>query len=83
MESGNVQEIKNKNYEQKSKMKSNYHHKKGYYKGNYPNQKEKLDPYTIQMMIYKAEMYILMKYPFLIDINKKYSPNIIKIVSYL
>lgn len=33
--------------------------------------KEKLDPYAIQYMIYKAEMYILMKYPHLIDLNKK------------
>lgn len=32
---------------------------------------EKLDPYTVQCMIYKAEMYILMKYPHLVEVNKK------------
>ena len=30
-----------------------------------------MDPYTAQMLIYRAEMYVLMKYPFLIDLNKK------------
>ena len=29
-----------------------------------------MDPYTAQMLIYRAEMYILMKYPYLIDLNK-------------
>ena len=32
-----------------------------------------MDPYTAQMLIYRAEMYVLMKYPFLIDLNKKNS----------
>ena len=32
-----------------------------------------MDPYTAQMLIYRAEMYILMKYPYLIDLNKKNS----------
>jgi hypothetical protein len=32
---------------------------------------EHIDAYTAQMLIYRAEMYILMKYPYLIDINKK------------
>ena len=34
-------------------------------------QQEHIDPYTAQMLIYRAEMYILMKYPNLIDLNKK------------
>ena len=41
---------------------------------NYINQlteQETLDPYTAQMFVYRAEMYILGKYPFLIDINTK------------
>ena len=32
-----------------------------------------MDPYTAQMLIYRAEMYVLMKYPYLIDLNKKNS----------
>ena len=39
-----------------------------------------MDPYTAQMLIYRAEMYILMKYPDLIDINKK-NENIYKTAS--
>ena len=30
-----------------------------------------MDPYAAQMLIYRAEMYILMKYPNLIDLNNK------------
>jgi hypothetical protein len=28
-----------------------------------------MDPYSAQMLIYRAEMYILMRYPYLIDLN--------------
>lgn len=36
------------------------------------NQKEeKIDAYTAQMLIYRAEMYILLRYPYLIDLNMK------------
>ena len=31
----------------------------------------KIDSLTVQMMIYKAEMYILTKYPYLVDLNEK------------
>lgn len=44
-----------------------------YPKKNYqttPN-KNYVDPYTAQMMIYRAEMYILTKYPHLVDLNVK------------
>jgi hypothetical protein len=30
-----------------------------------------MDAYSTQMLIYRAEMYILMKYPYLIDLNMK------------
>ena len=30
-----------------------------------------MDSYSAQMLIYKAEMYILMKYPLLIELNMK------------
>jgi hypothetical protein len=33
--------------------------------------KETVDPYTAQALIYRAEMYILLLYPYLIDINLK------------
>jgi hypothetical protein len=32
---------------------------------------EKIDSYTAQMLIYRAEMYILLRYPYLIDLNQK------------
>lgn len=32
---------------------------------------DKIDPYTAQMLIYRAEMYILLRYPYLIDLNVK------------
>lgn len=32
---------------------------------------EKIDNYTAQMLIYRAEMYVLLRYPHLIDINMK------------
>ena len=32
-----------------------------------------MDPYASQMFIYRAEMYVLMKYPYLIDLNIKNS----------
>ena len=32
-----------------------------------------MDSYTAQMLIYRAEMYILMKYPYLIDLKTKNS----------
>jgi hypothetical protein len=35
---------------------------------------EKIDPYTAQMLIYRAEMYILLRYPYLIDLNVKSEP---------
>ena len=35
-------------------------------------EREKIDHYTAQMLIYRAEMYILVKYPYLIDLNTKY-----------
>ena len=36
---------------------------------NYNNQK--MDPSVAYALIYRAEMYILVKYPYLIDLNKK------------
>ena len=30
-----------------------------------------MDAYSAQMLIYRAEMYILMKYPYLIELNSK------------
>lgn len=33
--------------------------------------KETVDPYTAQALIYRAEMYILLRYPYLIDVNLK------------
>jgi hypothetical protein len=30
-----------------------------------------VDPYTRNFLLYRAEMYILLKYPFLIDFNTK------------
>jgi hypothetical protein len=36
-----------------------------------PKHRNKVDPYTIQMIIYRAEMYILNVYPHLIDLNKR------------
>ena len=30
-----------------------------------------MDAYSAQMLIYRAEMYILMKYPYLIELNVK------------
>jgi hypothetical protein len=35
------------------------------------NNKTNYDPYTAQAMIYRAEMYILTKYPSLVDLNVK------------
>ncbi len=32
---------------------------------------ERIDPQTAQMLIYRAEMYILLRYPYLIDLNIK------------
>merc|ERR1711976_794776 len=47
--------------------------KGNHYQNNHSNnQNEKLDPYTTQVMIYRAEMYIPMKYPYLIDLNSKH-----------
>ncbi len=33
--------------------------------------RDTVDPYTAQMLIYRAEMYILLRYPYLIDLNLK------------
>jgi len=44
-------------------MKFNKFQKKNYYN------REMVDPYVTQMMMYRAEMYILTKYPGLVDIN--------------
>jgi hypothetical protein len=53
--------------DQFNKMNVNkYQNKKPYYEN-----KEVYDPYTAQMMIYRAEMYILTKYPHLVDLNVK------------
>lgn len=46
-------------------MSVNTHPKKRHYN------KDNVDPYTAQALIYRAEMYILMKYPNLIDLNIK------------
>jgi hypothetical protein len=35
-------------------------------------QKETIDPYAAQMMMYRAEMYILNRYPNLVDLNTKH-----------
>ena len=52
--------------------KQGYHKSKPYYsKQNYKQQSEHLDPYTAQMILYRAEMYILLRYPHLVNINKK------------
>lgn len=40
---------------------------------NYYKNPDQMDPYSAQMLIYRAEMYILMKYPYLIDLNMKNS----------
>lgn len=37
----------------------------------YMNKEEKIDRYTAQMLLYRAEMYILLRYPHLIDMNNK------------
>ena len=47
------------NYKNKQQQKKNF---------VYP---ERIDPVTAQAMIMRAEMYILLKYPNLIDTNKK------------
>ena len=36
---------------------------------NYYKSPDQMDPYAAQMLIYRAEMYILMKYPYLIELN--------------
>jgi len=59
----NFTQTKNVNYD-----KQNYG---TYKKRNSYEQKDNVDPYTAQMLIYRAEMYILMRYPYLIDLNKK------------
>lgn len=38
---------------------------------NVKNKDEKIDPMTAQMLIYRAEMYVLIKYPYLIEIDVK------------
>jgi hypothetical protein len=48
---------------QLGKMKFNKYQKKNYY------DRDRVDPYVSQMMMYRAEMYILTKYPTLIDVN--------------
>lgn len=45
-----------------------------------PQQSDVVDPYTAQMMIYRAEMYILTKYPQLVDLNVK-NENISKLLN--
>jgi hypothetical protein len=45
-----------------------------------PNETEKIDPYTAQMLIYRAEMYILLRYPYLIDLNLK-NENILESIN--
>ncbi len=44
-------------------MKFTKYPKKNYYS------RDMVDPYVSQMMIYRAEMYILTKYPSLVDVN--------------
>ena len=34
-------------------------------------QQPTMDPNTLNSLVYRAEMYILLKYPYLIDLNKK------------
>lgn len=36
-----------------------------------PIQQQYMDPATQYALVYRAEMYILVKYPYLIDLNKK------------
>ena len=38
---------------------------------NQLTEQETVDPYTAQMLVYRAEMYIFNKYPYLIDMNEK------------
>ncbi len=40
-------------------------------KRNNRYQQGQVDPATAYAIIYRAEMYILVKYPYLIDLNKK------------
>ena len=58
----------------KLNVSSNKYNSKNYY-----NNKD-IDPYTAQAMIYRAEMYILSKYPNLIDLNKN-NEGLSKLVS--
>ena len=55
---------------------NNYNKKQGYYKSKPQYKKtrktsEHIDPYTAQMILYRAEMYILLRYPYLINLNSK------------
>lgn len=55
---------------------NNYNKKQGYYKSKPQynktrNTNEHIDPYTAQMILYRAEMYILLRYPYLINLNSK------------
>lgn len=55
---------------------NNYNKKQGYYKSKpqynkIRNTNEHIDPYTAQMILYRAEMYILLRYPYLINLNSK------------
>jgi hypothetical protein len=60
-----------KGYNNYNKSYNNNNYKKNYNNNNNYQNTQYYDPYTQQMMIYRAEMYILTKYPSLVDVNKR------------
>merc|ERR1712151_212978 len=83
----NQNNINNKNRPQSQYTKGNKNSYNKKYNNNYKkdnfnkkrnqnfqknfSRENKVDPYTKQFLLYRAEMYILLKYPFLIDFNNK------------
>merc|ERR1712032_448251 len=68
---GNRYNNKNNNNNYRGKNQNYQNQNQKFNKNKKFRQEERVDPYTKQFLLYRAEMYILLKYPFLIDINNK------------